>query len=94
MSTDCQKYPTRVVHFCAYPYKKCDFGGESMANDLRMHGECEQSLKISANVRRVFPEKMPLVTIIVKYSTKKNYVGSIAKLPPELFCHFCMMIRL
>ena len=29
-----------------------------MAIDLRMHGECEQLIKVSVNVKQVFAEKM------------------------------------
>ena len=31
-----------------------------MANDPRMHGECEQTLEVSANVRQMFVEKNTL----------------------------------
>ena len=41
--------------------KKCDFG-ECIANDPRMHDECEQSLKVSANVWRVLAVKLPFAS--------------------------------
>ena len=56
-----------------YPYKKINFG-DCMAKDPRMQGECEQSLKISANARRVFAETIALTYSFLLEQSPKELV--------------------
>ena len=49
-----------VIKVFYFPYKKCGFGECMATNDPRMHDECEHSLKVSANVTRVFAKKIAL----------------------------------
>ena len=48
--------------------------------------ECEQSLIVSANVRREIAEK-------IVHSPKKLFVGLIAKQSPKIFCNLALFAK-